>query len=220
MARQKWWLLSLLLTITWYSPASAADHRDGPAVRADPAADINDLFAWTSADANRIYLVMTVFPFSTEAAHFSDAVQYVFHTSSQPAFGSDDTSSLEIVCDFDTAQAVRCRAGAETSVSGDASDPAGLVSNDGRLRVFTGPRNDPFFFNLNGFNATTAIVAEAAGELSFDDAGCPQLDAPTSTALVTQLQTEPGGAPAVDDFLGAEGLAIVLVPFEPRAGGR
>ena len=70
------------------SQAWAADHRDGPGVRADIAADINDVFAWMSPDAARVYLVMTVFPFATAEARFSDSVQYVFHTSSASAFGA------------------------------------------------------------------------------------------------------------------------------------
>jgi hypothetical protein len=31
-------------------PAFASDHLDTPTVLADPAADIGDLYAWTSAD--------------------------------------------------------------------------------------------------------------------------------------------------------------------------
>src|SRR6185295_19277441 len=40
--------------------ASASDHLDTPTVIADPAADIADLFAWTSTDGRRLNLVMTV----------------------------------------------------------------------------------------------------------------------------------------------------------------
>jgi hypothetical protein len=40
----------------------AADHMDAPAVTAEPAADINDIFTWMSADGANLNLVMTVFP--------------------------------------------------------------------------------------------------------------------------------------------------------------
>lgn len=197
-------LIGLIAAPTW-----AADHRDGPGVKADIAADINDVFAWMSPDAARVNLVMTVFPFASAEARFSDTVQYVFHTSSADAFGGTAAPELNVICTFDAAQVITCRAGA-TSVSGDASASAGIASEDGRLRVFAGRRNDPFFFNLNGFQRTTRLVVAAAGDLTFDEAGCPALDEATSTALVTQLQTEPDGSPATDEFAGANGLAIVV----------
>lgn len=189
-------------------PALGADHGDGPAVMTDPAADVNDVFVWMSPDASKINFAMSVFPFANTESRFSDSVQYVFHVGSGAAFG-DVPDGGEIVCTFNAAQDVQCWAG-DTSVLGDASSPAGLTSQDGRLRVFTGLRNDPFFFNLSGFRETTRLVTAAAPSLTFDDAGCPAVDGPTSAALVGQLQTEPGGAPAVDDFLDANILAIVV----------
>lgn len=192
--------------------AQAADHRDGPGVRADPAADINDVFAWMSPDAGRLNLAMTVFPFAAAGARFSDSVQYVFHTASGPAFGQTG-SDVRIACVFDAGepQQVACRVGdGDTIATGVAGDPAGVVSPDGRLRVFAGLRNDPFFFNLNGFSRTARLVVEAAPGLAFDPAGCPAVDAATSQALVTQLQREPDGSPATDEFAGANTLALVV----------
>lgn len=203
-----------LLTLALFAhTALAADHRDGPGVRADPAADINDVFVWMSPDAQRVYFATTVFPFAAEGARFSDSVQYLIRTASGPAFGQAGDDEVVIACTFDGAeqQQVTCRVGdTDTVASGDASQPAGLSSADGRLRVFAGLRNDPFFFNLNGFNRTAEIVVGAAAGLQFDDAGCPALDAPTSQLLVTQLQTEPDGSAVTDEFLGANTLAIVL----------
>ena len=83
--------------------AGAADHQDGAAVLTDPASDINDVFAWTSPDGTRLNLVMDVFPFATTAARFSDAVQYVFHTSSSAGFGMASGASADILCTFDAA---------------------------------------------------------------------------------------------------------------------
>jgi hypothetical protein len=58
-------------------------------------------------------------------------------------------------------------------VQGDPSATAGMVSADGKLRVFAGRRSDPFFFNLQGFRDGVAAVKAAAGGLTFDAAGCP-----------------------------------------------
>jgi hypothetical protein len=189
----------------------AAEHRDAPAVRLETQtnADINDVYTWMSSDASRLNAVMTVEPFAAEGAMFSDAVQYVFHVHSAAAYGESATET-RIICTFDAAQQIECWAGAGEYVTGDAGAAGGVTSASGRLRVFAGLRNDPFFFNLNGFNETVTVVKGAAASLTFDDDGCPALDEGTATALVTQLQSEPGGAAAVDDFAGANTLAIVV----------
>ena len=189
--------------------ALAADHQDGPAATADPSADITDVFAWMSADASMVNLVMDVFPFATGTPQFSNAVQYVFHTSSQASFGAAVAGTVNVICTFDTAQNISCWAGDEY-VTGNASATTGLSSASGKLRVFAGLRNDPFFFHLDGFKNTVATVTAAKGGLTFDTNGCPMLDMPTSTLLVTQLMTAPDGGPPQDHFLGANLLAIVV----------
>ena len=198
-------LAALLCT----SAALAADHQDGAAVLTDPSTDINDVFAWTSTDGTRLNLVMDVFPAATSAAKFSNVAQYVFHTTSSSAYGMPAAASEDILCTFDTSQIISCWGGGEY-VHGDASSTAGIASSDGKLRVFAGLRDDPFFFNLDGFKATAGAVHSAAGSLTFDAAGCPALDATTSTALVTQLRSAPGGGPPTDHFKGLNTLAIVV----------
>ena len=190
--------------------ASAADHADGPRASADPSADITDVFAWMSPDAGRLNLVMDLVRNATPASRFSDSVQYVFHTTSRVSFGAPPSPEVDVVCVFNRAQKIRCRVGRRLEVAGDASDPNGVTSPDGRLSVFAGLRDDPFFFNLAGFRATARAVAAAAGSLTFDPAGCPALDAATSAALVDQLRTAPGGGPPVDNFARFNVLAIVV----------
>jgi Domain of unknown function (DUF4331) len=189
--------------------ALAADHQDGPAATAEPAADITDVFAWMSADASMVNLVMDVFPFAGATPQFSNAVQYVFHTSSRASFGVPAASTVNVICTFDTAQNISCWAGDEY-VTGNASATTGLSTASGKLKVFAGMRNDPFFFNLDGFKATAADVTADKTNLHHDTNGCPMLDGPTSTALVTQLKTAPDGGPPQDHFLGGNLLAIVV----------
>jgi hypothetical protein len=197
------------------APAFAADHRDGPATTADPASDINDVFAWMSADGAKVYLVMTVFPAATSAAKFSDKTLYVFHTSSQSAIGMAQTAT-NIICKFDTAQKIQCWAGDEY-LTGDASSVAGIASASGKLKVFAGLRDDPFFFNLDGFRKTAKTVHDAAPALltamAFDANFCPKLGAPTATELQRQLKEDPNGAPgtaAKNFFAGLNTLSIVV----------
>jgi hypothetical protein len=189
--------------------ALAADHQDGPAATADPSADITDVFAWMSPDASKVNLVMDVFPFATGTPKFSNTVQYVFHTSSRASFGVAAAATVNVICTFDASQTISCWAGDEY-VTGDASSSTGLTSASGKLKVFAGMRNDPFFFNLDGFKATAADVTAAKGSLTFDSNGCPMLDSPTSDALVTQLKTAPDGGAPQDHFLHANLLALVV----------
>jgi uncharacterized protein DUF4331 len=189
----------------------AADHVDGPAASADPSADITDVFAWMSSDATKVYLVMDLVRNASPSSKFSDSVQYVFHTKSRQSFGADAAPEVDVICTFDAAQVVQCWAGDDAYVTGDASGVDGITSSDGKLRVFTGLRNDPFFFNLQGFRETARTVTAAAGGLTFDAAGCPAVDAATSALLVDKLQHAPDGSPAVDNFANFNVLALVVV---------
>jgi hypothetical protein len=202
-------LLLLLAAIAALRPrgASAADHADGPSAQLDPTADISDVFAWMSADASRLNLVADVFYAAGPTAAFSPAVQYAFHIESGEEYGA--VSGEEVVlCQFYDADRIECWAGDEY-VEGDPSDPAGIASDSGRLRVFAGLRDDPFFFEFNGFKEVVSTVSEVAPTLTFVD-GCPQLEPETQSALLTQLQTGPTGAPASDSFEGGNALALVV----------
>ena len=202
--------LVIVMMLFLSQSSRSADHADGPAALADPAADITDVLAWMSPDAQRVFLVMDLVRNATTASRFSDSVQYVFHTTSRPSFGAPPSPEATLICTFNQAQIIQCWAGNDEYVTGDASTITGIVSDDGKFRVFAGLRNDPFFFNLAGFRATSRMVAGAAASLQFDPAGCPLLDATTSAALVTQLRTAPGGGPAVNNFDRFNVLAIVI----------
>lgn len=189
----------------------AADHLDGPAAKMSPAADITDVYAWMSPDATKVNLVMNVFPLADAESRFSDQLYYVFHLNSSDALGEPQMERT-ILCAFDAAQTIECWAGDDPNeyVRGDASMEAGLTSPSRRFTVFAGIRNDPFFFNLEGFNRAVELVREAAPNLRTDDAGCPRLTAATSQSLVTQLRRNPMGGPAADFFAGLEVLSIVV----------
>ena len=200
----------VLATMCGYQTVRAADHIDGPRASADPSADITDVFTWMTADAAKVIIAIDLTRNATTASKFSDAVVYATRTRSSATFGGAAADPIDVVCTFNTAQQVQCWVGDDAYVSGDASGPAGITSADGRVRVFTGLRQDPFFFNLAGFRETARIVAGAASSLTFDPAGCPALDEATATALVTQLQSAPGGGPAPDSFATFNVIAIVL----------
>jgi hypothetical protein len=199
------------------SVASAADHIDSPGVVEDPATDITDLYAWMNADGTKVELAMAI-----AAELFAPGIQYVFHVTSAPAFGGQAIETV-VLCTFDPDQDVTCWAAGER-VSGDAHDERGLASESGKLRVFTGLREDAFYFNAAGFSAVVSTVKSVAGALTFDPAGCPQLDAVTASTLAAGLGTDPFGGAAKDLFVGPVATIVVeldkslLIPGGPIIG--
>lgn len=199
-------------------PALAADHVDSPAAIAEPTADITDVYAWMTEDAEMLNVILNVAPFAGDAAEFSTATQYAVHIGSSMAYGEESTAHM-LVCQFYTEHAIECWLG-ETYVAGDPRDPEGIVSEDGSLRVFAGLRDDPFFFELSGFRATVEAVVSAVPTLVdndlIDENGCPMLDPETGAALRAQLMSGAaaageGGAPgASDSFAGQNVLSMVF----------
>ena len=130
----------------------AADHRDftptGPGLA--PEADINDLYVFMNPnDANEVIMSMSVFPFADTAmggpAAFSDAVEYRFNVENELG------TTFTITCTFTAAatQMVTCTGPGGETVTGNVG--AELTSTSGRLRVQAGEFDDPFFFDLIGF---------------------------------------------------------------------
>ena len=205
---QRPWSRSLVVCALVAPPvASAADHLDSPAASAEPTADITDVYAWMNGEADRLNLVMNVHHMAGADARFSDAVSYVFHVGSASAFGEPQTE-MDVVCQFYAVDRIECWAGDEY-VEGDPSSTDGLTSDGGALRVFAGRRDDPFFFELVGFQETVKAVVAAAPGLEFVD-GCPTLDASTAGALVGQLQHGQDGADASNSFAGSSVLSLVI----------
>jgi hypothetical protein len=192
-------------------PAQSADHRDASKTTAEAAADINDVFTWN--EGNNVVFAMTVFPFADATAKFSDAVQYVFHTTSGTKFG-ETKASTDIICTFTAAQVASCWVGASEYLTGAAGTETGLTSKSGKTKVFAGRRGDPFFFNLSGFKDAVKTVKAAAPTLTLDGSGCPGVDAPTSLVLRNQLKetatTDDPARTVTDDFATASGLVIVV----------
>ena len=138
------------------------------------------------------------------------------------AYGAEESTETQIICQFAAADNISCWVGDPADggdfVTGDASAAAGITSASGGTRVFAGLRDDPFFMEFTGFVAATNAVKGAGLDLRNDPtmagfhAGCPEVDAMTSGAVVGLLQG--GGADgmgtASDTFEGSNVLSIVL----------
>lgn len=204
---RRWFGVSVsaaLLAAMIYQAAYASDHLDTPTVIADPAADIGDIFAWTSSDGRRLNLVMDIV-----AHQFSDRIQYVFHIDSGERFGKTTASTL-IVCRFDAAQTVECWTDNTDYVRGNASNVAGLEGKNRRFRVFAGLRDDPFFNNVKGTRQAYEVAGVALQHgATTDSAGCPQFDKIASrTILDTWWHTD--GGPASNFLAGWKSSSLVI----------
>ncbi len=141
-------------------PVFTADHADSPSQRGSLAArqaDINDIYAFMNPnDGNELILAMTigpdasgVLPAGDTTDTFSSSLSYNYLI--QNYNGAVAGEHLRITCTFPTATTVSCSLG-DLTVSGDV----GTTTQGTGMRVYTGLRDDPFFFNGAGLAATLA----------------------------------------------------------------
>jgi hypothetical protein len=203
--------LGLSLLVLALPRAWGADAADGPRATGEPAADLADLYAWLSPDAKKLNLVVTVWPAAPESAALSPHVQYVLHVRSGSAIRRM-SREIPILCQTAGAE-LECWVG-DTGwhVRGDASRREGLATSDGRLRVFAGLRDDPFFFNRGGFERFVETVVSWRDALAplRDGAGCPTMSQEQSDTAWYLLQRGRDEGPPQNDHAGQRVVALVV----------
>jgi len=139
-----------------------SDHVDGPRSIGEPAADLTDLFAFTSpADPERTVLAACVFPSAGEHAMFSNAIEYsiavrrvvVAGVGVAARFRPEDPEirfsfRFESLSRGDGGQPVqrgKCTLPDGRTLSLTVHDEAGASTPEGDVRVFAGLRSDPFY---------------------------------------------------------------------------
>lgn len=172
-----------LLMLT-HDGVQAADHNEAPGTMADNAADLADHYLWHT-DEGKLVMVMTFAGLAEAGAdptYDLDAL-YGFHLDTN----ADAVADVDIWCRFGTNMAmdewgVQC-----LNIPGSAGPVEGLVETniDGGsgIMVYAGPREDPFFFDLDGYKDTLM-----SGTLSFD----PMNDTFAGlnvTAIVIEMET-------------------------------
>jgi hypothetical protein len=191
--------------------ARAGDGADSPQAAADPAADLADVYAWMSRDGKKLNLVMTVWPDAPASAALSERVQYVLHVRSGPR-PRKTLEEVLILCQTASSE-LECWVGdTGLHVRGDASNRAGLATSDGRLRVFTGVTDDPFFWNRVGFERFVQQVMDWKPVLATqeDAAGCPVYTQPQSDMAWSLLRHGADHSPPKNDYAGQRVLSLVV----------
>lgn len=173
----------------------AADHLDpAPTIMAGEAADIADLYAWnTDTLANNGNLVVALtFAGPVPGAGFTADrdVIYGIHIDNDDAMHDADADIwVRFAQDSDGIW------GAQISgipgTSGPVVGPVGSIIDIGGAQVFTGVREDPFFFDLQGFRDTLMT-----GALSFNPARDFFAGQNVSTVVIElPLRALPGDGP-------------------------
>src|SRR5262245_39741915 len=139
-----------------------SDHVDGPRSIGEPAADVSDLFAFTSPESSaRAVLSMCVFPSAGEGAVFSNVIDHSIAVRRVSVPGTGNEAGFEPAEDeirftlrFDVIrrdaagkviQTGVCTLPQGRKLSLTVNDENGASTPEGDVRVFAGLRSDPFY---------------------------------------------------------------------------
>jgi hypothetical protein len=138
------------------APARAADHREAPTTTADAVADIADVYTWH--ENGRFVVVMTVdgirMPAPAQTARFDEDVRYEVHIG-RDDFAATRQSAVDIVVRLkEEAGGWTVSAQGIPGANGTMKGAVESVLSKGSANLFVGLRDDPFFFDLEGFRNT------------------------------------------------------------------
>jgi hypothetical protein len=129
----------------------AADHLDAPTVKANHAVDINDVYVFQGANAANTVLTFTVNPAAgvISGTTFDPNAQYLIHVDTN----GDEAEDVSYLWDFAPeaagTQAYTVTLNGAPFAAGATGGNVAVVSGG---QVFAGLVDDPFFFDLDGFN--------------------------------------------------------------------
>jgi len=190
--------LAALLSVAFASLASAADHRDSPTPTGNPGADISDVFVFRSPETpSNVVLVINSSPFiapvDNATASFDSSARFRVHVDNDGNLADDVRIDIRKSGNSIIVEGAGNAFGVEVSPAG--GEP--IVREDGGRRLFAGLRDDPFFFDIPGFQAFLM----------------------NRETPVNGLRAAGGGDP-IDAFGGTNVLSIVLeVPVTALTGG-
>ena len=132
--------------------ASAADHLDAPIVKNNHALDITDIYAFDGASSRNTVLVVDVAPLAgvVSGTQFSTSGSYRMNLDTSGDFVADTVYTTTFSAGGrDHKQAVTLKRNGTTIATGYTGNTI-QVAGGGKL--YAGKRDDPFFFDLAGFN--------------------------------------------------------------------
>jgi hypothetical protein len=163
--------------------ARAADHTDPPDRASDSAADIADLYAWHGDGTLTTVVTFAGLTMPGDPATYDEDVLYGIHIDTNDDQQSDHDIWIRFGQNGDGEMGVQ--------VSGVPGEDAPLVGpvettleSDTGTKAYAGLRDDPFFFDLEGFMSTLDT-----GSLQFDS-NRDSFAGTNVTAVVVELPLE------------------------------
>ena len=175
-------ILGGLAAITLPLAAYAADHAEAPGTQADPAADI-------AADDGKLVAIVTFAGLSAPGSSgtYDADVLYGFHFDTSLNGSSDADIWVRYGQNGAGEWGVQVTGIGDSTIEGAVG---GLIEGNG-AKVWTGAADDPFFFDLQGFQDTLAT-----GAVAFDSTR-DSLAGTNVTAIVIEFPS--------DGFVSGEG---------------
>jgi Domain of unknown function (DUF4331) len=162
-ARSTGWLVAAMLALG--APGSpAADHAEAPTATADPAADIADVFLFRAAGKLVAAVTFSGAPaprtrVDGATGRYDRDVLYTFHIDRD----RDAVADVRIHARFGQNSLGQWGVELENVPGAGARylfGPVEQVVTANGLRFYAGLRDDPFFFDAQGFNATLASFGD------------------------------------------------------------
>ena len=198
--KRKKLLLSAMIAATLITGGIlvAADHIDTPAVTGQ-STDITDLYVFRAQDVNNLVFVANtqglLSPGSTAAAKFDENTVIEFNIDNN----ADNMEDLVIQCKYDAASnsirvygpVVPSEKGTRSKLEGNITASAAVTAYGSApvigtgatgVKVFAGPRDDPFFFDLNQYKA---ILAGSA--MGFNNPGADTFAGTNVLSIVVEV---------------------------------
>ena len=159
--------------------AQASDHREAPLIQEDITADLADVYAFLNpSNPNNLVLAMTVNPFSVPSEaitfNFSPHVRYRFNIDTNNDGVTDQTATINFrgaypnqIYKAQLPGGVVIRGAVTNPTEEPAPNPPIIATDPSGARAFAGPRDDPFFFDVVGFNRFLAGTGSFSGEDGF-----------------------------------------------------
>jgi hypothetical protein len=174
--------IGLLASVIGVGVVTAADHVDAPGVMGNPAADITDFYAWHKDDGKIVAII--TFAGLTEVGQpgtYDASTLYGIHIDNN----ADNVAEENVWIRFGQNGSGDWGVQVEGLAADPVVGPVGtIIDGPLGLRVFAGLRDDPFFFDLQGYLATLDT-----GTLSFDKDN-DSFAMTNVTAIVVEISTD------------------------------
>lgn len=163
--------MAAVLAFAISAAVMSADHAESPGADADPAADLADVFIFPSPEnVNKTVLAITFGGRSAPRSRIDGTfycdpkVLYSLHIDRADASGNfDNVADVEVLARFGKDPAGNCGLQLE-NVPGAGGTFSGKIetvfTSPTGTKAFAGLRNDPFFFDAEGY---AALIASFAG---------------------------------------------------------